>query len=555
MAGFASRSALVAGVVLLAAAAAAGAQEPEVRVTGAPYRPGMAQFSASSNEVQVGVLVRDSGGRAVGTLRRGDFRLYRDGVQEPITAFQVERARPAAAVAPEAGATVPAADTTEAQTAALFFDDNAMDVADLAEARQAAERLVRAGLPVGVRIGVFTASGAVRVNYTRSREALAAGLQRLVARPRMTPQGPHEGLKLSPYLAYMVTLDQFSTSPFLREAVARLRRSGQCFTEQACEILARGAADTTVQQATQAGAGTLRALLGAIASLRAQAGRRTLLLASSGFLNARLGEQQDQVEDAALRAGVTINALDAKMLTADLPTALEENLGLNLAEPEAMNDVMATLAEATGGRFVHNTNDLTGGLRRSLTPEAQYVLSFAPAEMPADGKFHKLRVRVAPPRLRVTARAGYYDPDAAMAPLSPATRRELDDAVLERGTPGAFPVSFSGGARRMSAGLPEVHAEVKVETARLPFVKANGRERDSLIWVTAFFTRRGQFVLAQMGRAELAYKPGSLKDSTKSAISSELKVRLAPGSYRVREVVREGNQGWITALTRYVEVP
>jgi VWFA-related protein len=76
---------------------------------------------------------------------------------------------------------------------------------------------------------------------------------------------------------------------------------------------------------------------------------------------------------------------------------------------EAMerSEVLADLAYGTGGIFFHNNNDLKEGFRRtSEPPEFVYVLGFAPQKL--DGKFHKLKVKVANPKLTVQARQGYY---------------------------------------------------------------------------------------------------------------------------------------------------
>ncbi len=66
---------------------------------------------------------------------------------------------------------------------------------------------------------------------------------------------------------------------------------------------------------------------------------------------------------------------------------------------------MAGLADATGGTFVHNTNDLEGGLRRfSAAPEYVYLLEFSLANTKTDGQYHSLKVKV--DRDHVEVRAG-----------------------------------------------------------------------------------------------------------------------------------------------------
>ena len=84
----------------------------------------------------------------------------------------------------------------------------------------------------------------------------------------------------------------------------------------------------------------------------------------------------------------------------------EERLG-----PQLLSDV----SEITGGRAfsIENPNDLTGvAAKIGLELRNQYVLGYRPTTSARDGKWHKLRVKVAPPKglppLRVYARTGYY---------------------------------------------------------------------------------------------------------------------------------------------------
>ena len=59
----------------------------------------------------------------------------------------------------------------------------------------------------------------------------------------------------------------------------------------------------------------------------------------------------------------------------------------------ASNQVMSDLAQATGGLFFHNNNDLPNGFRQvGSIPEVSYVLGFHPGEAPVGGKYHKLKV-------------------------------------------------------------------------------------------------------------------------------------------------------------------
>jgi len=85
---------------------------------------------------------------------------------------------------------------------------------------------------------------------------------------------------------------------------------------------------------------------------------------------------------------------------------IEEQLG-----PALLSDV----SEATGGRMftVDNFNDLADiAARIGVELRNQYVLGYRPKKAEYDGKWHKIKVKLAPPKglsqLQVRAKQGYY---------------------------------------------------------------------------------------------------------------------------------------------------
>ena len=83
--------------------------------------------------------------------------------------------------------------------------------------------------------------------------------------------------------------------------------------------MVKGLAERTWQQARIVSQDTLESIDGVVNDLAKMPGSRMLLLVSSGFLAGTLEREQDQVINRALRAGVVINALDAKGLYAEAP--------------------------------------------------------------------------------------------------------------------------------------------------------------------------------------------------------------------------------------------
>ena len=77
----------------------------------------------------------------------------------------------------------------------------------------------------------------------------------------------------------------------------------------------------------------------------------------------------------------------------------------------AEENAMGELADATGGSFFHNNNDLESGLTQLLNaPETVYVLELPMDAVRANGAYHQLKVSVDRADVQVQARKGYVAP-------------------------------------------------------------------------------------------------------------------------------------------------
>lgn len=558
---YAALSALGLGLGLMCAqAAGAQAPEPEITVTSRPYRPHTVLLSIESNEIQVAAVVRGRGGKPLGDLQQSDFQVLADGVPQTIRGFlRVEgpvasagRKPPTAATAATVATAAPA---VVPQSMVLFIDDNSMTEVDDAEVRQAARKFFSTPLAPGLQVAIVTASGTVATGFTRDVAVLKAAATKLLAHPRVTPKGAGKGITLGTYLSYMITQDDNLQSPWMQDAVRRFLKLQLCLHPTDCQPLVEATADETVEAARQSSSDTLSGLERAVEMLSGREGQRTLLLASSGFLAAQVTQEQQRVTEAALHANVVINSLEAQMLSAELPDPMDEGLGIDLQGPATLDAPLSALALSTGGQFINNTNDLSGWMGRMAAPEVRYLLSIAPAPMPADGKYHKLKVTVSAPAATVSARPGYYDPSPLPNLLAQLPPGELDKLALGSETSTLLPAEFDGKVNLRPGLLPQLALTLKVDPTRLEFRHKGGRNRDGLVFLTAVFDRQGRFVLGQVGSAVLALRESSLEQLAVKGIHSTLKVALAPGTYRVREVVREANQGLVTEMNRAVVVP
>jgi VWFA-related protein len=206
----------------------------------------------------------------------------------------------------------------------------------------------------------------------------------------------------------------------------------------------------------------LRQLRSIVEELGKQPGKRILVFVSDGFnirsgrelfalIAAYLGEpsivmenpgeslgpELEEVIKLATERDVVIYALDSQGLPpatlgvfdaerrrsfarSPNPHALSDVLLARSSLADEKKDAMVEMAAATGGVFVHNTNDLARGLRQAFADGREYyVLAYVPTNRAEDGRFREIRVEVKNNRWRVRSKRGYWAPVAAAVAAAP----------------------------------------------------------------------------------------------------------------------------------------
>src|SRR5260370_4171338 len=147
--------------------------------------------------------------------------------------------------------------------------------------------------------------------------------------------------------------------------------------------------------------------------------------------------------ERATRANIVINPIDARGLyapdvmgdIADPPNDTFRTAGYKtsyrVAAQSAQDEVLAQLADGTGGKFFHNRNDVDEAMREAGAPPAfAYLLGFSPQHLKLVGRFHTLKIALASKEtLGIHARHRYL----AQKPLSDpaeATRIVLHTAFV-----------------------------------------------------------------------------------------------------------------------------
>ncbi len=546
-------------LLLLSAALATGALAPA-----AAQEPGAVRESAEAILVEVPVRVVDRDGEPVRGLTAANFSVQDDGRPQAIVGFDAidlaeKSAVPGAPVHPAAR-----------RRFLILFDFSFSRPKSILVARKAARDFVLSGMSSGdlASVATYSVEQGVRllVTFSSDRAQLAQAIESLGLEARRESLDP---------LAF--AFDAATLAAMAQTRNSRNSVEGLIETLQAYSAVNKARSDEYTR-------GRVRHLFQAFRelsqSLDAVEGRKDILYLSEGFSGRHLvGATESDEErtslihgeiwkvDADRRFGSTplrneLNEVGVWFRRSDCVVHAVDIAGIRAegdsdgdaqpAGPRESESALFDIAQATGGEVLRNTNDLAAQLDRvERQTSLVYVLAFRPDKSGPEGAFHALKVKVSAPGARVLARAGYYD-RRGFRTLSPLERRLLAANVIANEIPfddipiRVLALPFASGG---DSTVP-----VLVEVPGAPLLAADKGEKLGLeIYVYAigpddrlrdFFVRTISTDLAQ-NRAKLMA----------AGVRYFGELRLPPGDYRIRTLVRNAATGHMGLSVTTLAVP
>ena len=507
-------------------------------------------FRVGVDVVQVDVSVLDKDRKPVRGLTATDFAITEDGKSRPIVAFipvdlaEREAAPPAAAWVRDAPRDVTANDLKPEGRLVVIMLDWSIRFSDQALARRIAAAAVDALGPDDLAAVVFSsgfANGGTPQNFTADRARLLAAINRPFA---VAMQNPPRG---SP------GHDPRNNNDLMIDDVEGYE-SGDCYcrlcSPEAITGVADAVRDVRGRRKSLLFIGTYVRLYESLqgpTSRQGPAFRPGLAgrpVVYPGTCSARLKDARDKMTRATSLANLTIHAVDP----VGLETAGNSPLGGELIGMLDRRDDLASLADTTGGRTVMNTN-APDVLVPEVFAESQsyYLLAFAPADLDAKDKFHKIEVKVNRRGVSVRTRAGYYTEGNARAAAS--SRMSPDATALEGVLPSTdLPLRVTVAPFAMPG---KTESAVAIVVGVEQQTAANGAAPGGPVKVlAAAFERHGRSVQSQEQTVSVTREPAA------GAANYEVLSRLAlkPGRYEVRVAVDAG-PGRRGSVYTDVEVP
>jgi VWFA-related protein len=294
---------------------------------------------------------------------------------------------------------------------------------------------------------------------------------------------------------------------------------------------------------------TLAALNLICEQLAPMRGRKSLLWVAGGL--SAFG-QATEVEDAIDKlndANVGVYTVDARGVLLD-PGLTAETDTNDLTAPVheerelTRGDVLAVMANNTGGVGYHNTNRLDGAISQALGDRSLvYVLDYYPQHGDWRGKRHKLVVKTSRPGVRLRYRASYR----ATLPARPNAQEQQQLLAEVAASPLDFAgIHFNVELKPGQAADPEFVLHVPAE--ELQWSADEGKMVASLqVW---YVQKRaaGEDLVTTGSKSDLRLSTHAYQAALRDGIAVASDVILQRSAAKVRVLLRDGNSGKIGSV-------
>ena len=532
-------------------------------------------FKVRVNLVLVRVVVRDSQGRVIPGLKKEDFELFDNRKPQIISTFSVET--------PESHVLASTTSNDDKDSSApvepgkaiaslpqrfvsVVFDDQHLVMDDAMFVRQAANKFLDS-VAGSDRVGFYSTSGQFTQEFTQDHESLRKALLQLL--PRSPTQGIHQCPEINYYEADLIEdkQDPQALAVATEEAV-QCAFQGDETQRPAAQALALGEAGAVLGREDSSTEFALRHMEEVMRRLGSMPGQRILVLLSPGFLSTTLYPEFSDIIERAAKSNIVVNTIDARGLytsdaagdIADPPRNSPQTAGpmalYRVQAQSAQEDVLQEFADGTGGTFFHNRNDIDEGLREAgAAPAVTYLLGFSPQNLKLDGRMHLLKVSFThKSNYKIQARHAYFAPRHVADPAEQA-KQEIQEAIFSQDEIRDLPADLHTQFFKSTASEARLAVLTHVDIKGMRFVKAGGRNDDDLTVATAIFDDNGNYITGGEKIIEMKLRDTTYDRLLQSGLNLKSSFDVKPGTYLVRQVVRDSQGEQLSAHNGAVVIP
>jgi hypothetical protein len=202
--------------------------------------------------------------------------------------------------------------------------------------------------------------------------------------------------------------------------------------------------------------------------------------------------------------------------------------------------ILATLAEGTGGFTIFNTNDFLGGLQRIASEQNEfYLLGYVPPES-AEGSCHTLKVKTNRGGMNVRARSGYCNARNPSILDGTPVEKQLELRAQENSGGGVHP-SFQAPYFYTGPGVARVNLAMEIPQDMFKFDKDKGKYHSSLSVLGIAYRDDGTIGARFSDQVKLDLEKDEWKEFTKTAFRYQNQFDAVPGRYKMTVVLSAGN--------------
>src|SRR5580700_8218159 len=491
------------------------------------------------------VLVKDKNGNPVEGLTIKDFNVTEDGVPQEIKFFEYQRleevvkdAEPLPPIgAPKyyeklphtqiAGEVPGKTSYKDRRLLVLYFDMTAMPPQDQLRALDAAQKFIKKQMTAVDLVSIVQYAGQgvhVTTDFTNDREKLLGILQTMIV-------GEGEGFDET-------------------VADASAADSGAAFGQDDSEF---NIFNTDRQ---------LSALQTAAKMLGNLNEKKALLYFASGLtLNGVDNQAQlHATVNAAIRAGVSIWAIDARGLVASAPmgdATRGSPGGIGMYNGQSAmaasanfsksQDTLWTMAADTGGKALLDNNDLAAGIvKAQKSVSSYYILGYYPTNEALNGKFRRIKISLNNGlSASVDYSQGYYAGKVFAKFTASDKERQLEDALMLGDPITELTIALEVDYFQLNRAEYFVPIIVKIPGSELALARKGGAERTLLDFITEVKDDFGTTIQNVRDKADIKLSDTTAAELSKRRIQYDTGFTLLPGKYTVKFLARDAETGRI----------
>ena len=316
----------------------------------------------------------------------------------------------------------------------------------------------------------------------------------------------------------------------------------------------------------------LSALQTAVNMLKPLSEQKTLIYFGSGLdlSGSSNMAQMSATTNAAIRANVTINPIDARGLVASAPlgdasqaspggTAMFSGQAAfsQASRQERGRDSLYALAKDTGGKAMFDSNDLAQGIVQAAKAVTDYyVVGYYSTHTATDGKFRRIRVTLTDNRQATLGyRQGYYADKTFAAFTTADKERQLQEALMLGDPITEITIAMELNYFQLNRAEYYVPVAMKIPGSELNLARRRGAARTSIDFIGEIKDEYGFTIQNIRDTVEIKWSSEDAEQLASRPIQYHSGYTLLPAKYIIKVLARDATTGRIGTYQTTFTVP